>query len=431
MQQFFILVFFSFLGGVLLAFIPLHKRPALYFLAEFFKGAAVAAAALYLVGTPTALAVAGLGLLAGNLWFPLPHWKKRESIYGNVSGLLLFLAPDLFLLFVIWIVILYLLQQEPVNEIFMSFYLLLPPLMFLTGKSDIYILFSALIFIIVLLDNLERLEKGLKLVTEKAGWKIPPHRQSVLSPARRKFLRRLGFASLVLLLILAFFLNRYVYRGFGMQVELFRNGPKDLKVVALTFDDGPDPRYTPMILDILDDYDIKATFFMVGKHVEKYPHIARLVEEAGHEIGHHTYSHANLLQASAYRISEEITRGEEAILNATGKRPSLLRPPRGLYNHVVMEEAREMGYTIALWSFSSNDWLEPSPLEITRKILRNVSNGDIILFHDSGDLIRSEGADRLSTVLSLKPIIEGLKEQEYIFVTITEMMILSGLSGDI
>ena len=90
-----------------------------------------------------------------------------------------------------------------------------------------------------------------------------------------------------------------------------------------------------------------------------------------------------------------------------------------------------MGYTIALWSLSSNDWLELRPLDITRRILRNVSNGDIILFHDSGDLIRSEGGDRLSTVFSLKPIIEGLKEQDYIFVTITEMMILSGLSGDI
>lgn len=431
MQHFFMLIFFSFWGGVLLAYIPLYKRPTLYFFAEFFKGVAVAAAALFFVGTPTALVVAGFGLLAGNLWFPLPHWKKRESIYGNVSGLLLFLAPDLFLLYVSWVIIIYLLRQEPVNEIFMSFYLLLPLLMLLTGKSDIYILFSTLILIIVLIDNLKRLEDGLKIAIKKAGWKILCNRQLVLSPACRKNLRRVGYVSVVLLLLLAFFLNRYVYRGFGMQVELFRSGPKELKVVALTFDDGPDPRFTPLILDILEEYDIKATFFMVGKHAEKYPHIARLVEEAGHEIGNHTYSHANLLQASAYRISNEITRGEEAILNSTGKRPSLLRPPRGLYNPTVKEKAREMGYTIALWSLSSNDWLELRPLDITRRILRNVSNGDIILFHDSGDLIRSEGGDRLSTVLSLKPIIEGLKEQDYIFVTITEMMILSGLSGDI
>lgn len=137
MQHFFMLIFFSFWGGVLLAYIPLYKRPTLYFFAEFFKGVAVAAAALFFVGTPTALVVAGFGLLAGNLWFPLPHWKKRESIYGNVSGLLLFLAPDLFLLFVSWVIIIYLLRQEPVNEIFMSFYLLLPLLMLLTGKSDI------------------------------------------------------------------------------------------------------------------------------------------------------------------------------------------------------------------------------------------------------------------------------------------------------
>jgi len=96
-----------------------------------------------------------------------------------------------------------------------------------------------------------------------------------------------------------------------------------------------------------------------------------------------------------------------------------------------MDEVRNKGYTVVLWSLSSRDWLELRHVEITRGILQNVSNGEIILFHDSGNLLRAEGGERLHTVLSLRPTIEGLKEQGYIFVTITELMILSGISGNI
>ncbi|MDO9533804.1 MAG: polysaccharide deacetylase family protein [Bacillota bacterium] len=431
MKHFFLLIFFSFWGGVLVAYLPLYKRLTRYFFVDFLKGAIISLSALFLVGTPMSLIVAAFGLLAGNLLFPFPRERRKETIYGTVSGVLLFMAPDLFLLLCIWGFSLYLLQRRFVDEIFVSYFLVLPLLMYLSGKSDVYILFSSLVFLIVFIDNLEKLEDGIEQMLGKARWKFFHNREIKLSFSRKKILRQIGYSSLVLLLVLAFFLNRYVYRGFGMQVELFRKGPEEIKVVALTFDDGPDPRFTPYILDILNEQEVKATFFMVGKHVERYPHIARQVAEAGHEIGNHTYNHHNLLQANSRRVSTEISRGEEAIISATGMRPSLFRPPRGLYDARVMDEARDRGYTVVLWSLSSRDWLELRQVDITRGILQNVSNGEIILFHDSGNLLRAEGGERLSTVLSLRPTIEGLKEQGYFFVTITELMILSGISGNI
>ncbi|HHU77163.1 MAG TPA: polysaccharide deacetylase family protein [Firmicutes bacterium] len=460
MTTFFMLIICSFLAGIAISYVPLYRQSKYRLEVDFVKGAAVALVTLFLVGTPMALLAAGCGLLTATRWFPYPRGHDRK-IYGMATGLLLFMAPDLFLVLLLWCLLLGFLQCSFHEELLSSYFLILPLLMFFTDKSDVYILFSLVLFVIVLLDNFERLEMGMSHLFGPVGKKInhgatmglggagytlsqgeigselPSGRQQELNtrlasklPAWFRSLRRPAYVLAVFLLFFAFFLNRYVYRGFGMQIELFRKGPPEAHVVALTFDDGPDPRFTPDILDILAEEDVKATFFMVGKHVEKYPHIAQQVLEAGHEIGNHTYSHANLLQAPLGRITTEIERGEKAIFNATGLRPSLFRPPRGLYEAKLMEETKERGYTITLWSLSSNDWLEMRPVDISRTILQNVTPGDIILFHDSGNLIRAEGGERLPTVRSLKTVISGLKEQGYDFVTVTELLILSGLSGD-
>ncbi len=472
MTTLFMLILLSFLAGVAISYVPFYRQSRYRLEADFIKGALVALITLFWVGTPMALLAAGSGLLIASCWFPYPRGHERK-IYGMAAGLLLFMAPDLFWVLLLWCLLLGFLQRSFSDELLSSYFLILPLLMFFTNKSDVYILFSMMLFIIVLLDNFERLETGMSLLFSppgkkvnqgaiisyggagqslpegEIGSKLPAAGQSAGAAANetaaavqqktrsgsqpplwRQRLRRLSYASAIFLLFFAFFLNRYVYRGFGMQVELFRKGPPEAHVVALTFDDGPDPRFTPAVLDILAEEDVPATFFMVGKHVEKYPHLAQQVLEAGHEIGNHTYSHANLLQAPLGRIAAEIERGEKAIFNATGLRPSLFRPPRGLYEAKLMEETRERGYTIALWSLSSNDWLEMRPVDISRTILQNVTPGDIILFHDSGNLIRAEGGERLPTVRSLGPIIKGLKEQGYDFVTVTELLILSGLSGD-
>jgi peptidoglycan/xylan/chitin deacetylase (PgdA/CDA1 family) len=460
LKTFFMLIFCSFLAGAAVSYIPFYRQLNNRLQADFFKGMIMALVALFLVGTPTALVAAGCGLLFATRWFPYPRGHERK-IYGMAAGLLLFMAPDLFLLLLIWCLILGLLQRSFTEQLPASYFFILPLLMFFTGKSDVYILFSIVLFVISLLDNFEQLETGMRLMfnprsnkidgriiltgnsgteqsspqrvqnsnPEAAGWQGT--RTAIKTPPPLWFqgLRRLAFVFIIFLLVFAFFLNRYVYRGFGMQVELFRQGPPEAKVVAITFDDGPDPRFTPTILEILAEEDIQATFFMVGKHAEKYPDLARQVVEAGHEVGNHTYSHANLLQAPLEHAAREIERGEEAIFKATGLRPTLFRPPRGLYEAKLLEETKARGYTVVLWSLSSKDWLEMRPVDISQTILQNVAPGDIILFHDSGNLIRAEGGERLPTVRSLKSVLTGLKEQGYDFVTVTELLIISGLSG--
>ena len=461
MKTFFMLIICSFMAGVAISYVPFYRRLNHRLEADFFKGAIVSLAALFLVGTPTALVAAGCGLLFATRLFPYPRSHERK-IYGLAAGLLLFMAPDLFLLMVLWYLILGFLRHSFSKEYITSFFFVLPLLMLFANKSDVYILFSTVLFIIALMDNFEQLETGIRFVFRslkekisagvlasrgksefvfqagESGSSVRANRypetilgRGVLPSLRSSRLRRLVYAVGIFLFVFALFLNRYVYRGFGMQVELLRKGPPEARVVAITFDDGPDPRFTPEILKILKEEEVEATFFMVGRHVEKYPHLAYQVAAAGHEIGNHTYSHANLLRASHERIASEIKLGEEAILNATGLRPSLFRPPRGLYEAKLIEETKERGYTVVLWSLSSVDWLEMRSIDISRKILQNVSPGDIILFHDSGNLIRAEGGERLPTVRSLKAIITGLKEQGYDFVTVTELSILSGLSGEL
>ena len=506
------LIVCSFGAGVMVSYIPFNKQRDYHLGTDFLKGAVIALAALFLVGTPMSLVAAGCGLLSATRWFPYPRGHKRK-IYGMAAGLLLFMAPDLFLLLLLWCLILGLLQRSFTEQLPASFFLILPLLMFFAKKSDVYILFSTILFVITLLDNFEQLGAGIRLTFEPLVRKIKQRfaagmpggsesfggssgdfgeggsigsgsfsesgggrfsetsartgtsginvnsgagcdvlsresnnnmkaagrqdtRFDTRNPVARPPLwacqvRRMVYVFAILLLVFAFFLNRYVYRGFGLQVESFRKGPPEANVVAITFDDGPDPRFTPAILQILAEEEVKATFFMVGKHVEKHPHLARQVADAGHEIGNHTYSHANLFQTPPGHAAQEIERGEEAIFKATGQRPSLFRPPRGLYEPKLLEETKEKGYTVVLWSLSSKDWLEMRPVDITQTILQNVGPGDILLFHDSGNLIRAEGGERLPTVRSLRAVISGLKEKGYDFVTVTELLILSGLSGDL
>lgn len=240
---------------------------------------------------------------------------------------------------------------------------------------------------------------------------------------------RICYISFMLLLILTFYLNRYVYRGYG-RAEVFLHGSKEFKVVALTFDDGPDPAYTPQVLKTLKEYGVKATFFMVGRHAELYPETARHVAEDGHEIGNHTYSHRQLLPLSKEKIEDEIVRCDEALYLTTGKRPTLFRPPRGLLGSSGLEVVKDLRYTLVLWSLSSEDWTEATPHRIARRIVSRVKPGDIILFHDSGDLVRSEGGTRSNTARALSLIIPALQKEGYSFVTVTQMMAVSSLTSE-
>jgi len=221
---------------------------------------------------------------------------------------------------------------------------------------------------------------------------------------------------------LAVFVSYFEYHGIGSQDGILRRGPHE-NVVAITFDDGPSPAHTPQILDILKEKGVKATFFVVGLHVKKYPDIARRIVAEGHDIGNHTYTHKDLVPSTRRMVLAQIHKTDQAIKKVTGVSTRLFRPPRGIYGSATRKlVVDEEGYRLVLWSASSVDWRKTSPRAILRRIARHTRPGAILLFHDSGALIRREGASRRNTVEALPMVIDLLKAKGYEIITISEMM---------
>lgn len=203
---------------------------------------------------------------------------------------------------------------------------------------------------------------------------------------------------------------------------LFNFANCNKKLVALTFDDGPSPVWTPLILDELKKTNTLATFFMLGEHVEKYPEVARRVAAEGHEIGNHSYSHHVLFYYKEEELEKEIRKAEASIRAVTGVATKYFRPPKAWLTNDEKKKLKEMGYSVVLWNLNSKDWVTFDDKYIIKFIMHHVRPGDIILFHDSGGAFAAEGGDRHETVLAVFRIIEKLKEKGYECVTITEML---------
>lgn len=185
------------------------------------------------------------------------------------------------------------------------------------------------------------------------------------------------------------------------------------KVVALTFDDGPSNKTTQEILAILKEKKVKATFFVVGENVEQFPNMVAQEVSEGHEIGIHTYDHKSLPTLNNDRIREELEKSEKAVAVVTAK-PTLFRPPGGLYNETVLNVARDRGYTVILWSVDPRDWSAPPVNDIVENVMKNVKPGSIVLLHDLINPSPTPGA--------LSIIIDRLKEQGYEFDTVSELL---------
>lgn len=194
------------------------------------------------------------------------------------------------------------------------------------------------------------------------------------------------------------------------------------KLVALTFDDGPSPVWTPKILDELNKAKVKATFFMLGEHVARYPDVARRVAKEGHEIGNHTYDHHVLIYYTMEELENEIKYADNVIKGVTGVTTRYFRPPKAWLTPDEKVKVGQMGYKIILWSLNSKDWVTFDDKYIIRYISRNIRPGDILLFHDSGGAFSSEGGDRSETVSCIARLVEKLKEKGYRFVTITQLL---------
>lgn len=203
--------------------------------------------------------------------------------------------------------------------------------------------------------------------------------------------------------------------GTSVKAAQWRKATTEEKVIALTFDDGPSARHTKEILALLNEYDAKATFFVIGENAERHPDLICEIKENGHEIGNHSYSHAYISKISAEKMIKEIERTEKILTELTGEKPVLFRPPGGICGDEALCGIEKLGYRSVLWSVDTRDWTMCRSDSITRKVKKAVTTGDIILFHDLED-------KRLGTVAALREILPYYKEQGYRFVTVSELL---------
>ena len=205
------------------------------------------------------------------------------------------------------------------------------------------------------------------------------------------------------------------------RTTIVSKGPKEEKILALSFDDGPHPKYTDEILDILKQYNIKATFFVLGKHAELYPDIIRKQIQEGHEIGNHSYSHVNLKKASPKIIKDEYNKTQNIIYSISNIKPKVFRPPYGNYNDEVIKVVSSDDSSIVIWTFyqDSKDWSNPGVEKIVNTTLSKSQNGDIILFHDY--VYKKES----HTVEALKIFLPTWIDEGYRFVTMSELINIS------
>jgi peptidoglycan/xylan/chitin deacetylase (PgdA/CDA1 family) len=210
--------------------------------------------------------------------------------------------------------------------------------------------------------------------------------------------------------------------------KVYYEGDPSEKVIALTFDDGPNEPYTSEILDILARYNVQATFFVIGRNVELYPETAGRIIAEGHVLGNHSYSH-DVLQALTQDNYDDLEKAQETIFEASGVRPHLYRPPHGAKTPWELKDAEKLGMVAVTWSVSTTE-LDgetiigmPSPEAGAADIVTKVESGGIILLYDGDGVSHGEaGSNQGLTVAALPLIIEQLRSQEYRFVTVPELL---------
>lgn len=246
--------------------------------------------------------------------------------------------------------------------------------------------------------------------------------------------RRPAIAVIIVLVIaapLAVYLDRYrkvpierainpVYwikhlRGedrYDPSTALLEHGDPAYKEVALTIDDGPDPRYGPDIAKYLHDHHVAATFFVVGIRVKQFPAVAKLIAADGFELGNHTYDHQRLPALKPHEIAGELRLCAKHIKAVTGQDVTLMRPPGVQYNDKVLNIAKSMGYVTVSWTCGAQDYDNRPATYIASRVIDRTEPGSIIILHQ----------DQPSTLQALPIIVDRLRSQGYTFVTVSQML---------
>ncbi|UKZ09302.1 polysaccharide deacetylase family protein [Streptomyces viridifaciens] len=180
------------------------------------------------------------------------------------------------------------------------------------------------------------------------------------------------------------------------------------RVVALTIDDGPDPKYTPAVLDLLQQHGIRATFFLIGENAVEHPALVREIADRGHHIANHTWTHPDLRHMPESAVRDELERTSDLLHRTTGRLPTWFRAPGGDWSPVSLKVAADLGLRNMGWSVDPRDWSRPGTPAIIDTILKEVRPGAIVLNHDGG-------GDRSQTVAALKTYLPTLIDSGYLF----------------
>jgi peptidoglycan-N-acetylglucosamine deacetylase len=200
----------------------------------------------------------------------------------------------------------------------------------------------------------------------------------------------------------------------------FTGLPPSSKKLALTYDDGPNTPHTLHLLEVLAKHNVRATFFLIGQNVQKRPDIARDIAKAGHALGNHTFTHPNLIFASAEQTETQLQQCQQAISDATGETPRLFRPPFGGRKPGTLQIARSLGLEPVMWNITGWDWKGKPSNYIEKKIGKQIRGGDVILLHDGSHAVF--GADRSQTVTATDRLISRYRAEGFEFLTIPQMM---------
>ncbi|NMO96787.1 polysaccharide deacetylase family protein [Paenibacillus lemnae] len=214
------------------------------------------------------------------------------------------------------------------------------------------------------------------------------------------------------------FIPGIITRFFGFRV--FRRGTVE-GTFALTFDDGPDPVYTPQLLDLLKQYGMKGTFFIVGSHAERHPEIVKRIHDEGHLIGIHNYVHKSNWLMRPKSVRSQLKRTDDIIYKITGERPTYYRPPWGSLN--LFDFAKNSGYRIVLWSSMFGDWrIRTGADTLTRRMKLKLKAGEVMLLHDCGNTMGADPEAPEQMLIALRRVLEEAKHQDLTSIRIDEMM---------
>jgi peptidoglycan/xylan/chitin deacetylase (PgdA/CDA1 family) len=201
----------------------------------------------------------------------------------------------------------------------------------------------------------------------------------------------------------------------------------DRRGIALTFDDGPHPVYTPRVLEILDRFQAQATFFVIGRHLKEWGTLAAEASRRGHVIGNHSFNHLRLMNfLSGPRLRQEIRACQQEIERWVGYRPRFYRQPAGFRNPNIFRILKEMRMSMVGWQVRAFDTQSKDPLVISRRILKKAQPGGVLLLHDGSDSASNQ--DRAATVAALPEILRVLRDRGLQFLTLEELL---GMSKDV